>query len=167
MATRIAVMKDGILNQVDTPSHLYDQPINVFVAGFIGSPSMNFFDATLVEADGKVWVDGGTFRLEVPGKNLELAQRHKGKQVVFGVRPEDVHSREFIAPGIAPAYMSSKVDVTEMMGSEIYAYLLTGKKSFVARLDPRTRAHVGEDLDLVINMDNMHLFDPKTEQRLS
>jgi multiple sugar transport system ATP-binding protein len=167
MATRIAVMKDGILQQVDTPTQLYDHPNNVFVAGFIGSPSMNFFDATLVEADGKVWVDGGTFRLEVPGNNMELAQKHKGKQVVFGVRPEDVQSREFTPPGIAPAYMESTVDVTEMMGSEIFAYLITGKKSFVARLDPRTRAHVGEDLDLVINMDNMHLFDPKTEQRLT
>ncbi len=166
MATRIAVMKDGILNQVDSPTHLYDHPINVFVAGFIGSPSMNFFDATLVEADGKVWVDGGAFRLEVPGKNRDLAMKHKGKQVVFGIRPEDIHAREFIAPGIAPAYMDSTVDVTEMMGAEIFAYLLSGKKSFVARLDPRTRTRVGESLSLVVNMDNMHLFDPKTEQRL-
>ena len=167
MATRIAVMKDGILQQCDTPTYLYDHPNNVFVAGFIGSPSMNFFDATLVEADGKVWVDGGTFRLEVPGKNTELAQKHKGKQVVFGIRPEDIHAREFIAPGIAPAYMDSTVDVVEMMGSEIFAYLMTGKKNFVARLDPRTRAHVGEALSLVVNMDNMHIFDPKTEQRLT
>ncbi len=166
MATRIAVMKDGILQQCDTPTHLYDHPNNVFVAGFIGSPSRNFFDATLVEADGKVWVDGGAFRLEVPGKNKELAMKHKGKQVVFGVRPEDIHAREFIAPGISPAYMDASVDVTEMMGSEIFAYLLAGKKSFVARLDPRTRTHVGESLSLVVNMDNMHLFDPKTEQRL-
>ena len=167
MATRIAVMKDGILQQCDTPTHLYDHPDNVFVAGFIGSPSMNFFDATLVEADGKIFVDGGTFRLEVPGKNHDLAAKHKGKQIVFGIRPEDVQSREFTPPGIAPAYMDSTVDVVEMMGSEIFAYLVTGKKNFVARLDPRTRAHVGETLDLVINMDNMHMFDPKTEQRLT
>jgi multiple sugar transport system ATP-binding protein len=166
MATRIAVMKDGILQQVDTPQYLYDHPNNIFVAGFMGSPSMNFFDATLVEADGKMYVDSGTFRLEVPAKHMELTRKYKGNQVVFGTRPEDIQLREFAPPGIAPAYMQSTVDVTELMGNEIFAYLLTGKKSFVARLDPRSRAHVGETIDLTVNMDNMHLFDPKTEQRL-
>jgi multiple sugar transport system ATP-binding protein len=159
-------MKDGILQQVDTPQYLYDHPNNIFVAGFMGSPSMNFFDATLVEADGKMYVDGGTFRLEVPGKHLDLTRKYKGNQVVFGTRPEDIQLREFAPPGIARAYMQSSVDVTELMGNEIFAYLLTGKKSFVARLDPRSRAHVGETIDLTVNMDNMHLFDPKTEQRL-
>jgi multiple sugar transport system ATP-binding protein len=166
MATRIAVMKDGILQQVDTPQYLYDHPNNIFVAGFMGSPSMNFFEATLVEADGKVWVDGGTFRLEIPPKHLDLARKYKGNQVVFGTRPEDIQMREYAPPGIAPAFMQAQVDVTETMGNEIFAYLLTGKKSFVARLDPRSRTHVGETIDLTVNMDNMHLFDPKTEQRL-
>ena len=166
MATRIAVMKDGILQQVDAPQYLYDHPNNIFVAGFMGSPSMNFFDATLVEADGKVFVDGGSFRLEVPAKHTELARKYKGNPVVFGSRPEDTQLREYAPPGIAPAFMQAQVDVTETMGNEIFAYLLTGKKSFVARLDPRSRTHVGETIDLTVNMDNMHLFDPKTEQRL-
>ncbi|MCB0201761.1 MAG: sn-glycerol-3-phosphate ABC transporter ATP-binding protein UgpC [Caldilineae bacterium] len=166
MATRIAVMKDGVLQQVDSPQHLYDHPTNVFVAGFIGSPSMNFFDATLVEADGKLWVDGGTFRLEMPAIHNEIAQKHKGKEIIFGVRPEDIQTRQYAPPGIHPAYMDAKIDVTELMGNEIFAYLLTGKKVFVARLDPRTQAHVGENIDLTVAMDKIHMFDPKTEQRL-
>jgi multiple sugar transport system ATP-binding protein len=167
MASRIAVLKDGILQQIDTPQQLYDHPDNVFVAGFIGSPSMNFFDVTLVEADGKLYVDGGTFRLEIPQVQFDLVAKHKGKEVILGIRPEDIQAREYAPPGISPAYMDAKVDVTELMGNEIFGYLMTGKKSFVTRLDPRTQAHVGETLDLAINMDNLHLFDPKTELRLT
>ncbi len=166
MASRIAVMKDGLLQQVDTPQHLYDHPNNVFVAGFIGSPSMNFFDATLVEADGKLFADGGTFRLEVIGDARDLARKHKAKEVVMGIRPEDVQAKQYAAPGISPSYMTAKVDVTELMGNEIFCYMLTGNKSFMARLDPRTQVHPGEIIDLVVNMDNVHFFDPKTEQRL-
>ncbi|MCS6845940.1 MAG: sn-glycerol-3-phosphate ABC transporter ATP-binding protein UgpC [Caldilineales bacterium] len=167
MATRIAVMKDGVLQQVDTPQHLYNKPGNVFVAGFIGSPSMNFFDVTLVEADGKMYVDGGTFRLEVSPKHLEVARKYKGQQVIFGVRPEDIQAKQYAPPGISPAHLKAKVDVTELMGNEIFCYLLTGKKSFLARLDPRTEAHPGDTIELTVNMDNIHFFDPKTEQRLN
>ena len=87
MATRIAVMRDGLLQQLDTPQHLYDKPANIFVAGFIGSPSMNFFDATLVDADGKLLIDGGTFRVEVPESKKGQLLEHKGKEVIFGIRP--------------------------------------------------------------------------------
>jgi multiple sugar transport system ATP-binding protein len=167
MASRIAVMKDGILQQVDTPQYLYNHPNNVFVAGFIGSPSMNFFDATLVEADGKMFVDGGTFRLEVPAKHAEMARKAKGNPVIFGVRPEDIQARQYAPPGISPAHLQANVDVTELMGNEIFCYLLTGKKSFMARLDPRTQAHTGDSIELTVNMDNIHFFDPKTEQRLN
>ncbi|MEA3335107.1 MAG: sn-glycerol-3-phosphate ABC transporter ATP-binding protein UgpC [Chloroflexota bacterium] len=166
MASRIAVLKDGILQQIDAPQQLYDHPDNVFVAGFIGSPSMNFFDSTLVEADGKWYVDSGTFRLDVAPKHLDLVKKNKGNEVIFGIRPEDIQTREYAPPGITPSFMTATVDVTELMGNEIFAYLLTGNKSFVARLDPRSTAVVGETLDLVVNMDNMHLFDPKTEIRL-
>ena len=166
MASRIAVMKDGILQQIDTPQQLYDHPTNVFVAGFIGSPSMNFFDVTLVEQDGKLWVDGGSFKLEVPEKKKAIYLPHKGKKVIFGVRPEDIYSTQYAAPGIVPAPMKATVDVTELMGNEIFLYLLTGTKSFIARVDPRTSVRSGEEIDLVLNMDNMHLFDPQTEKTL-
>ena len=92
--------------------------------------------------------------------------QHKGKKVVFGIRPEDIHTKGFEAPGITPAPITAQVDVSELMGNEIFLYLLTGKKQFVARVDPRTHARVGETLDMVVNMDNMHLFDPQTEKSL-
>jgi len=166
MASRIAVMKDGLLHQIDTPQHLYDHPNNIFVAGFIGSPSMNFFEATLVEQDGRLFVDGGTFKLQVPEAKKSEYLQHKGKKVVFGIRPEDIHTKGFEAPGIVPAPITAEVDVSELMGNEIFLYLLSGKKQFIARVDPRTHARVGETLDMMVNMDNMHLFDPQTEKTL-
>jgi len=166
MASRIAVMKDGLLQQIDSPQNLYDRPANVFVAGFIGSPSMNFFEATLVEADGKMFVDGGSFRMEIPGARGEAMRKNKGRQVIFGIRPEDVHTRGFEPQNIKPAELQADVDVTELMGNEIFLYLLTGKKQFVARVDPRTQAVAGDKIDLVFNMDNTHFFDPKTELAL-
>ena len=166
MATRIAVMKDGLLQQIDSPQNLYDHPSNVFVAGFIGSPSMNFFDATLVEQDGKLFVDSGTFKLQIPENKKANYLPAKGKKVIFGIRPEDVHTANFAPPGIIPAPLTADVDVTELMGNEIFLYLLSGKKSFIARVDPRTRVHTGDQIDLTVNMDNMHLFDPQTEKTL-
>ncbi len=166
MASRIAVMKDGLLHQIDTPQHLYDHPVNIFVAGFIGSPSMNFFESTLVEQDGKLFVDGGTFKLQVPESKKADYIEHKGKKVIFGVRPEDVYTKGYEAPGIIPAPITAQVDVSELMGNEITLYLLTGKKQFVARVDPRTHVRIGETIDMMVNMDNMHLFDPQTEKTL-
>jgi multiple sugar transport system ATP-binding protein len=166
MASRIAVMKDGILQQVDTPQNLYDHPGNVFVAGFIGSPSMNFFEATLVDQDGKLFVDGGTFKVQVPENKKATYVASKGKKIVFGIRPEDIYAVQYAAPGISPAPIKAEVDVSELMGNEIFLYLLSGKKSFIARVDPRTHARPGETLDLVVNMDNMHVFDPQSEKTL-
>jgi multiple sugar transport system ATP-binding protein len=163
MATRIAVMNNGLLQQVDTPQNLYDKPGNLFVAGFIGSPSMNFFDATVVESDGKLVVDGGSFRVEVPDNKKGTLLPYKGKEVIFGIRPEDIHAKPYVPPGIIESDVQAKVDVTELMGNEIFIYALSGNKSFIARVDPRTRARAGEQIELAFNMDNMHAFDPKTE----
>ncbi len=167
MATRIAVLKDGVLQQVDTPQTLYDHPGNVFVAGFIGSPSMNFFDVTLVQQeDGKMLVDGGSFRLEVPSDIAQKLLPYKGQQVIFGIRPEDIHAADFTPPGVIPSRLDAKVDVTELMGNEIFVYGLTGTKPFIARVDPRTRAVPGGDIAFNVNMANMHIFDSKTEKAI-
>ena len=163
MGTRIAVMKDGLLQQIDTPQTLYDHPGNVFVAGFIGSPAMNFFDVKLAASENKLFIDGGSFKLQVPQDRLPGLKAHVGKEVVFGVRPEDLHDPEFTPPGVVAARIPVEVDVTELMGSEVYLYLLTGGKQFVARVDPRTRARVGNKLDIVANMANFHVFDKGTE----
>jgi multiple sugar transport system ATP-binding protein len=168
MASRIAVMKDGILQQVDTPQHLYDHPHNVFVAGFIGSPSMNFFDATLAESDGKLEINTGGFRLEIPQEKAGEWRQFKGREVIFGIRPEDIHAKPYVAPGILESDIEARVDVTELMGNEIFLYLQSkDDKQFIARVDPRVQAQPGDNLELAINMSNAHIFDPKTEVSLA
>jgi multiple sugar transport system ATP-binding protein len=166
MGTRVVVLKDGILQQVDTPSNLYLYPANLFVAGFIGSPAMNFFDVTLVGEDGDLYVDGGTFRLKVPEEKLQTLLPYKGKNITFGIRPDDLHDPQFTPPDITPGKMKAQVDVTELMGNEVFVHMLTGGKSFTARFDPRTGVRVGDTLDVVANMDNMHAFDPQTEEAI-
>jgi len=166
MGGRICVLRDGLMMQMDSPQRLYDVPDNIFVAGFIGSPAMNFFDVTLVEEDGNLVADAGTFRLKLPPEKMDAARPYAGQQVVFGVRPEDIHDREFTPPGIRAEPLSAEVDVTELMGNEIFVYLLTGKKQFIARVDPRTDARVGKEMDVVVNMDNTHLFDRETEEAI-
>ncbi len=168
MADRIAVLRDGILQQVDKPQVLYNHPANIFVAGFIGSPSMNFFDVTLVEEmdTKKLFVDGGSFRLEVPPSIAEKVRKYRGQQLIFGIRPEDIHARAFTPPDIEAAAFTAEVDFSELMGNEIFVYALTGGKQFIARVDPRTKAVPGQPIDLVVNMGNMHLFDPNTEMAI-
>ena len=168
MASRIAVMKDGLLQQIDSPQNLYDHPRNVFVAGFIGSPSMNFFDATLVESDGKLEINTGGFRLQVPEEKAKEWRAHKGKEVIFGIRPENIHAKQFVPPGILEAAMKAKIGVVELMGNEIFLYLDTkDNKQFVARVDPRYRASMGQEVDLSVDMSSAHIFDPKTEVSLA
>ncbi len=166
MGTRIAVMKDGVLQQVDTPQNLYDSPDNTFVAGFIGSPAMNFFDAKVVGTVEEVYVEGPGFKLRVPPDKAKALANHLGKEVIFGIRPEDIHDREYSPPGIAAETFSAIVDVTELMGSEVYVYLLTDSKSFIGRFDPRTSARVGHKVDVAFDMENVHFFDPTTERAI-
>ena len=163
MGTRICVMRDGILQQIDSPQDLYTSPNNIFVAGFIGSPAMNFFDVTLVGSKEEMYVDGGTFKLAVPAQKADALAEYMGQEVVFGIRPEDIHDPEFASPGIIGAPCKTRVDVTELMGNEVFLYLLTGSKTFIARVDPRTSARVGQDVEVLFNMDNMHIFDRDTE----
>ncbi len=163
MGTRICVMRDGILQQIDSPQDLYTSPNNIFVAGFIGSPAMNFFDVTLVGSKEEMYVDAGTFKLAVPAQKADALAEYLGQEVVFGIRPEDIHDPEFASPGIIGAPCKTRVDVTELMGNEVFLYLLTGSKTFIARVDPRTSARVGQDVEVLFNMDNMHIFDRDTE----
>ncbi len=166
MGTRIAVLKDGLLQQMDTPQALYDRPSNIFVAGFIGSPAMNFFDVKLKSSEGKLVIDGGSFSLQAPPDRVKALQSYVGKDLVLGIRPEDLHDPEFCPPGVVPGRIPAEVDVTELMGSSVNLYLLTGGKQFVAIVDPRSRARVGNKLELVANMSNFHVFDKATEQAI-
>jgi len=164
MASRIAVINRGILQQIDTPQTLYDQPDNLFVAGFIGSPSMNFFPAKLRKDNGKLIIDGGSFTLFVPENRTAMYMGEVDRDIIFGIRPENIHNPDFAPPGIASQPVEAIIDVTELMGNEIFVYLKTGENNFVARVDPRTRYQVNDKVQIVFNMDNMHIFDRETEK---
>lgn len=163
MATRIAVMNKGVLQQLDTPQELYDRPANMFVAGFIGSPAMNFFPAHIRHDDGQVVVDADAFAVRIPEDRKAVYMPYVGKEVVFGIRPEDIHNPDFAPPNISAAPVEAKVDVTELMGNEIFLYLLAGNNNFVARVDPRSRYTIGERAQLIFNMDNFHIFDASVD----
>lgn len=168
MGSRIAVMRDGVLQQLDTPQHLYDHPVNMFVAGFIGSPSMNFFQARLERTDSGISVVvGKDFIVPVPASKLERVGSHVGRDIYFGIRPEDVHDAHYVARGVdESAKLTVKVNLTEAMGSEVYAYVESDGKEFIGRLDPRTSARPGQLLEIVLDMEKMHIFDRETEKAL-
>ncbi|MDD2694735.1 MAG: sn-glycerol-3-phosphate ABC transporter ATP-binding protein UgpC [Anaerolineales bacterium] len=166
MASRIAVINKGLLQQVDTPQTLYDRPDNLFVAGFIGSPAMNFFPAHIRKDTGKLFIDGGTFNVEIPTERTDVYGPYLDKPITFGIRPEDIYNPDFAPPGILAQPVTAKVDVTELLGNEILMYLKTGEHIFIARVDPRSRYAIGEDAKVVLNMANMHIFDRETEKAI-
>jgi multiple sugar transport system ATP-binding protein len=166
MASRIAVISKGILQQVDTPQQLYNFPNNLFVAGFIGSPAMNFFPASLRQEDGKLFVDATSFTLQVPEERVKAYLPAVGRKVIFGVRPEDIYNPEFASPGIIAQPVEATVDVVELMGNEVFVYLRNAEHNFVARIDPRSRYHMGDKTQIIFNMANMHLFDAETEKAI-
>jgi multiple sugar transport system ATP-binding protein len=167
MGTRICVLNDGKLQQIDSPFNLYHNPRNIFVAGFIGSPSMNFFDATLSSDGDNMVVDTGAFSLRVPASKTAAYQSHVGSDIICGIRPEDIHDTNFLPQGIIPANLSTQVEVVEQMGNEVIIYLEHDGKNFIARTDPRTDAAVGQELGVTFNLDNIHLFDSDTELSLA
>jgi multiple sugar transport system ATP-binding protein len=166
MGTRIAVMKDGMLMQVDSPQNLYDRPANQFVAGFIGSPSMNFFDVLLKGTRDNMMVEGDSFQLNIPAERAKGLDQYLGQTVSMGIRPEDLHDANFVPSNIHTGTLDAQVDVTELMGNEVYLYLLTGKSSYVARVDPRTKARVGNKVQMAANLDNLHFFSKSNEKAI-
>ncbi len=167
MGTRIVVMKDGFIQQIDSPQVLYEKPCNMFVAGFIGSPPMNFIDAELQNAEGgglQLTFGNTTIKLpEAKAKALEGSE-YIGKKVVMGIRPENIHD-EAAMMGISPECMvSAHVDVTEMMGAETYLYVTIEGTAFIARVNPRTTAKAGDQINLILEGNKIQLFDKETEQ---
>jgi multiple sugar transport system ATP-binding protein len=164
MATRIAVIKDGILQQVGTPEDLYFRPDNTFVAGFIGSPSMNFFSGTLNGTADAVTVNTEAFQLTLPPDRSQRLGLHIGASVTIGIRPEDIYDRP--APGVRTSPVTARVDVTEMMGNEKFLHLIVNGNRVLARVDPRTRARPGRDIELGFDADRIHVFDARTDLAL-
>jgi len=161
MASRIAVMNKGILQQLDTPQNLYDKPNNLFVAGFIGTPAMNFFNVKIVKDGENIYVDNDELKIKIPKAKAERLQKLVGKEVIMGIRPDDIHNPDFTPANIHGEKVDAKIEVTELMGNEILIYLALAKGgSFVARVDPRSNYTYGDKAQLTFNMDNCHFFDP-------
>jgi len=161
MGDRIVVMKDGLIQQVADPITLYDKPANRFVAGFIGTPPMNFFDGT-VAADGGLRFVEPTFSLPLPEAWKTVVGPYVGRKMVFGIRPEDVGSAAADRSADAPRF-KAKVDVIEPMGSESYVYLSTGSNTFISRVDAHRTVRTGETVEVAVLMAKAHLFDAETE----
>jgi multiple sugar transport system ATP-binding protein len=165
MGDRIVVMRNGFIQQVGPPMEVYNQPQNQFVAGFIGSPPMNFLDARLVADKGGVAVDLKGMRLPLPPEKAQSAEAYMDKEVVFGIRPEDILS----TPEKKGAYLAplhTTVEVLEPLGAEIILELSCQGYAFTARVDPQMRARMHDEIDVYFDMDRVHLFDPQTEQAI-
>ena len=165
LGTRIVVMKDGIIQQVDTPQNLYEKPANLFVAGFMGSPQMNFLDAVVeVVDDTAVLKVAGHFIPLPPAKSKKLIEGgYNGKTVTFGIRPEDVYDSEMMVEASPQSTFEATVKVYELLGAEVFLYFDLDDFQMTARVDPRTTARPGDVVKFAIDVEKIHIFDKETE----
>ncbi|MDF1509418.1 sn-glycerol-3-phosphate ABC transporter ATP-binding protein UgpC [Robertmurraya sp. DFI.2.37] len=164
MASRLVVMKDGIIQQVGAPKEVYENPENIFVGGFIGSPSMNFFNGKIEE--GK-FVTGST-AIDIPEGKMKMlrSQGYVGKEVILGIRPEDIHDEQLFIEASQGSKLQVKVDVAELTGAETMIYSSLEDQDFVARIDSRSQIAPGETIDIAFDMNKVHFFDKETEMRI-
>ena len=169
MGSRIVVMKDGFMQQQDTPQNLYDYPANLFVGCFIGTPQMNVFKVKLEKRADGVYAVFGDNAIRVPeGKIQRMTGDYIGKEVYMGMRPENIHDEPAFISAYPEACIDVQVELTELMGSETYLYLSTGGKegNFIARVDPRTVSRSGEKITVGFDVNRMHFFDLETEKTI-
>jgi multiple sugar transport system ATP-binding protein len=160
MANKIVVMKDGKIQQIGAPLHLYNNPINKFVAGFIGSPPMNFLPMKVVEEGGGIVLDEGSFKLKPPSEYTNALRSYVGKEISFGIRPEDlIYTEKPAAENNIPA----KVTVVEPLGADIHLWLTTASQTMVARTEPHHEFKVGEGVNFVPRLERARYFDKETE----
>ena len=176
MGDRIVVMKDGFVQQIDTPQNLYENPINKFVAGFLGSPQMNFIDAVLKKNENRqYYVEFGSedtkshrgvkYQIIVPeSKSIPELEKYVDREVTLGVRPEAVHDEEMYLSNATTGIIDCNVEITEMMGAETYLYLNCEGISLTARVDPRSTARPQDTIKVAIDPNKIHIFDKETEK---
>jgi len=165
MGDRIVVMNDGLVQQVDTPLNLYNHPANLFVAGFIGSPQMNFLNARVVAQDGALYIDAEAFRVKLPDDRRAALANYVNREVIFGIRPDDIYDQALATiPVTKDNTVRVTVEVTEPMGATVILYLLAGSHNLIASVDAATRAQETQTLDVAFDMDKAHVFDKETER---
>ena len=170
MGTRIVVMKSGVVQQVDSPNNLYRYPCNLFVAGFIGSPQMNFIESKLSKTGDDYFVEfgseaGSTYKIKLPAeKNKDnCLEAYVGKDVIMGIRPENIHNEEDLVAQYKDGVIDADVEVTELMGAETYLYMNCEGQAINARVSPTSTAHPGDKIKVALETDKIHLFDKDTE----
>jgi multiple sugar transport system ATP-binding protein len=167
MADRIFIMHNGALQQSGVPLEVYKQPANRFVAGFIGSPAMNFIEATLVRQEGAYFVDAVGFKVKLPEAFYARVEAYVGRAVIFGVRPEDMAKHDPTAAGVYGNTLTARADVVETLGFETFVYLTCGPLSIVARMEaPERPLTVGQILEVDLKMSNSHIFDRETSRTI-
>ncbi|HDP16316.1 MAG TPA: sn-glycerol-3-phosphate ABC transporter ATP-binding protein UgpC [Candidatus Omnitrophica bacterium] len=166
MGDRIVVMKDGVIQQIADPITLYDKPVNKFVAGFIGSPPMNFVKGKIIKKDGKFYFAESGFKVKIVEDMLPKLSSYEGKEIIFGIRPEDIYDKLFVSDASQDNMVKAVVDIIEPMGSEVFLYITVGKSSVTARVGGHDRPEVGQDIDMVFDMSKVHFFDNDTEETI-
>lgn len=166
MGDRIVVMKDGLVQQVAAPQELYDRPANVFVAGFIGSPAMNFLRCTVAEEAGGTYAVAGGIRVRIPAARASGLKGQNGRQVILGIRPEDVECDPAFVEQHSESVINSQVEVVEPLGAEVFLYVSCGAGNLTARVEPGMRVKHGDKIPIALNTDKIHLFDAETEKAI-
>lgn len=166
MGDRIVVMKDAEIQQVAPPIELYENPVNRFVAGFIGSPPMNFLNGRIIQRGGQFYFQDQGMVIKVVEQQYGKLKPYEGKEVIFGIRPESIYDKLFAQNAREEYTTTATVDVVEPMGSEIYLYLKIGSNTAVARVHAHDTAQVNQDLQIVFDMTKAHFFDPQTEKTI-
>jgi multiple sugar transport system ATP-binding protein len=164
MGDRIVIMKDGLIHQVGAPLEVYAQPQNQFVAGFIGSPAMNFIKCTVGAKDGQLCFSHAGFSLPVPSARAKALAAYKDKPVTMGIRPEDLHEATPQDP--ANSVVDATVEVVEPIGHEIYLDVMVGESEIIARVSPDTPAKVGQKIKLAATTEKLHAFDQQSEKAI-
>jgi multiple sugar transport system ATP-binding protein len=159
-------MKDGVLQQVADPMEVYDHPKNKFVAGFIGSPPMNFMQGEIVKKDARIYFDEGKSMVKIVEDMYEKITPYIGQDIIFGIRSEDIYDKLFVSEAPPENIIRVNCEVVEPMGSEVYLYLNTGSHTFIARAGAHDRPRVNQNMDVVFDMSKVHFFDKKTEESI-
>jgi len=168
MGTRIVVMKDGFIQQVDTPTALYERPNNLFVAGFMGSPQMNFINVNVEKRGEEIHLIFGPHDIKLPeGKAKKLeGTGYIGKTVVMGIRPEAIHDEPAYLESMPESIIEAYVEVTELLGAETYLYLTVDGNNITARVNPRTKAKPHDTIKVALDTNKIHLFDKENEKTI-
>lgn len=166
MGDRIVVMKDGHIQQIADPITLYDKPVNRFVAGFIGSPPMNFVKGTVIKKNGKLYFNEWKFSVKIIDAMAAKISPYIDKEIIFGIRPEDIYDKLFVSDAPPENTIKATCDLIEPLGSEIYLYLNTGKHVLIAKVGGHNKPALNQDIDLVFDMSKTHFFDKDTDNTI-